>query len=205
VTLKTYPDLPIAFAELTVPETAAKDSLNDMLATYIEQVPHYTKLGIYINILYFLPGPSLSAPLIVWYNHTQAELDEVMQPWVSQVQNITENSYKSKVYPSFIEMYKDQDGTQNTEIAVDLWGGRLVPDSLFHEDASNSSAGNGKLAEVFDFYVAQNISFFHTGFQLPKVEDPDRTAVTDAWRGSQGLVVPFGCVKCWLNRLHSHL
>lgn len=190
MTVQTHPDLPIAFAELTVPTNLSSNSTSDILRTHMAYVTPFAEQGLYVNMQYF--APAFDVPLMVWYNHTQEELDQITAPYLAALKNITDYTYNSREYGSFLEMYKERDGVQNAPIAVYLFGGRLLPQSLFQ--FNDTLGSNGKLQDVLDYYIAQSISFFYVAFQLPGVIDRDRNAITDAWRESNGLLIPVVCV-----------
>jgi hypothetical protein len=186
VTVRTYPDLPVASAVLgnfSESDTAA------ILRTTMEHVSTFTEQGMYLSIQYFFP--TFNIPVFVWHNHTQEELDQVTAPFLAALNNVTSGyTYESKEYSSFLEMYMDHEGLITTPIATDLIGGRILPRSLVTEDSDASA----KLKDMIDSYVSSSSSFYYVAFRLPEVSDPDRTAVIDAWRESEGLVIPVMCV-----------
>lgn len=183
MTVQTHSDLPVAFAILSVPKDLSSYSRSQVLDAHMLYITTLTKQGIYATMQYF--APTFQIPLIVWYNHTTEELDQAMAPYLNALKNITDPIYSSRQYPTFLDMFNDQ-SLESTPIANFLFGGRLLPQSLFQ--------GGTELKDVIDYYVAEDIPFSHIAFRLPDSPHKDRNAVSDAWRDSEGLLIPLMCV-----------
>jgi hypothetical protein len=185
MTVKTYPSLPMAFAKMAFPTNLSPNASSNILHTHISQATTLTDLGIFLHMQYFTPA--LTIPLIVWYNHTKEELDDAMNPYLAALRDTTPAgyTYDSRLYSNFLDMFQDQDIVQDIAVGGYVTGGRLLPRSALEP---------GRLDDVLDYYVSENINFLYASIRLPNEPDRDRTAVSDAWRKSRGLLIPTLCV-----------
>jgi len=181
MTVKAHPDAKIAFASIAFNKTD-EDQYLATVEAHFAGIKNITDAGVYVNTLW-LPDP-FTVPFIVWYNHTQDELDDLLSSHLQSLRNTgVDISYQSKEYPTYLDMYNDQPGLQDSEVGTYLFGGRLVPKALFEtEDAFQS------LLDVVTTLIRNGDPAVYVA--VPFLKDYPDNAVLPAWRESLGLLIP---------------
>jgi len=181
MTVKAYPDAKIAFASLSFNRTD-EDQYLAAVAAHFAGVKNLTDAGVYVNAQW-LPDP-FGVPLIVWYDHTQEELDALTSSYLQSLRNTgVDVAYHSTEYPSYLDMYSDQPSVQDTAVGTYLFGGRLVPKALFE-----SEDGLQSLLDVVTTLIRNGEAGFFAA--IPSIEKYPDNAILPAWRESLGLMVP---------------
>jgi len=184
MTVKAYPDAQIAFASFTFPKTDDEEQYQAAVKAHFLGLKNITDAGVYVNTQW-LPTV-FNAPLIIWYNHTQEELDDLLSGHLQALGDTGVNlTYHSTDYPTYLDMYNGQSLIQNTDgsIGFFLFGGRLIPKSLYDTE------------ETFQSYMDVIATLMEEGdgavyVAIPSLENYPDNAVLPAWRESLGVMVP---------------
>jgi len=181
MTVKAHPDAKVAFASLSFARTTNEDQYLAAVEAHLSGLKRFIDAGIYVNTIWF---PNLFVvPLIVWYNHTQEELDALTSPHLQSLRDTgVDVAYQSTLYPTYLDMYNDQPSVQNSEIGGFLFGGRIIPKALF-----NTEDGFQSFLEFVTTQIRNGDSAAY--ITMPSTKEYPDNAVLPAWRDSAGFVI----------------
>jgi len=180
MTAKAHPDANIAFASFSFNRTD-EDQYLAAVEAHFSGLKNFIDAGVYITTQW-LPNPFV-VPLIVWYNHTQEELDALTAPHLESLRDTgIDVTYQSTLYPTYLDMYNDQPSVQNSEIGGYLFGGRVIPKTLFETE------------DGFESFLEFVTTLIRNGdgaayINMPYTKEYPDNAVLPAWRDSVGLVI----------------
>ena len=188
MTVKTFPDIPSAGAELYINSTHVQDINKwwDSVETFHKWSNHFVDNGLYVYFEIFTF--TLRARPFVAIGKTAAQLQAIAQPFLDELdaQNIP-YEWTTKDFPTFFNLYTDlfeEEASGNSA----LTGGWLFN----HDDVANRnpeiiSAFKTVLAppgrpDVFSFMIGH---LFNPGYGLPI----SNSATHPAWRNATDFII----------------
>ncbi|KAI4861943.1 FAD-binding domain-containing protein [Hypoxylon rubiginosum] len=161
ITVKAHADATVSGASFLINGSDDDpDQIFDIIDAFHAALPGIVDSGV--MIIYFFTNTFLQIPAMTAYNKTQAEVEQILQPFADSLSTMNV-SFEPKVtqFSSYSDHYDNYWGPLpegNIQVGTQLFGGRLIPRSVLPDFSTTTR----KIAEMGVTYigVGHNVSRF---------------------------------------------
>ncbi|KAI1103042.1 FAD-binding domain-containing protein [Jackrogersella minutella] len=176
MTVQAHPDTVVSGASLLFNSSDENsDKIFDVIDAFHAALPEIVDSGV--MIIYFFTNTFLQIPAMTAYNKTQAEAEQILQPFVASLSAMGISvEPKFTEFSSYFDHYNSYWGplpAGNIQVGTQLFGGRLIPRSAL---PSFSSAAR-KIAEM-------GVTYIGVGLNVSRFGQGQTNSVLPQWRES---------------------